>query len=170
MPLEVRTLKCIHDLYNFLLHWKDAGASCGFIARAPRRMGLHAGGLFIHAVLFDPGCFPSYAVSCAYGEYKAGCERRGRILTGPGWARCEYSVFCPSRYLSSFSRGLREDPPVPSHTHGLADGGACYDEMLIGCNAALELRRDDQAWASWCLPLGGTGIPIWRDARRASPS
>ena len=47
-------------------------------------MGLHTGGLFIHAVLFDPRHFPSYAVSCLYREYKAWCERRGRILTGLG--------------------------------------------------------------------------------------
>ena len=56
----------------------------GFIAKVQRRMGLHTGGLFIHAVLFDPRHFPSYAVSCLYREYKAWCERRGRILTGLG--------------------------------------------------------------------------------------
>lgn len=54
----------------------------GFIVKAQRRMALHTGGLFIHAVLFDPRYFPSYAVSCLYREYKSWCERRGRILTG----------------------------------------------------------------------------------------
>ena len=56
----------------------------GFMAEAQRRMGLHTGGPFIHAVLFDPRRFPSYAVSYLCREYRAWCERRGRILTGPG--------------------------------------------------------------------------------------
>lgn len=56
----------------------------GFMAKAQQRTGLHPGGLYIHAVLFEPRSFPSDAVSCLCGEYRAWCERRSRILAGPG--------------------------------------------------------------------------------------
>lgn len=84
----------------------------GFTAKAQRRMGLHTGGLFIHAVLFDPRYFSSYAISCLYREYKAWCERRGRILTGPrpGPGVSVLSSVCHFIYhpsLEDFVRTLR---------------------------------------------------------------
>lgn len=92
-------------------------------------------------------------------------ETRQDMNRTRAWARCEHSVFCLSRYLSSFSWGLREDPPIPSDTNRLY---VCNDGMLIGHNAVPELRNNDQAYAFWCIfpPLQSTGLSIWRESLR----
>lgn len=35
--------------------------------------------------------------------------------------------------------------------------------MLIGSNTVPELRNNDQAYVFWCIPLQGTGFPIWSE-------
>lgn len=84
MPLEVKLLGLFMTFTTSFHIEKMQVLLFGFRAKAQKRMGLHTGGLFIRAVLFDPRYFPSYAISCLYREYKAWCERQGRILAGPG--------------------------------------------------------------------------------------
>lgn len=84
MPLEVKLLSLFMTFTTSFSIEKMQVLLFGFRAKAQRRIGLHTRGLFMHAVLFDPRYFPSDAISCLYREYKAWCERQGRILTGPG--------------------------------------------------------------------------------------